>query len=136
MRLTTVRYRNACKRGDRGRTGNTRHDLEWYSGLRKRLGFFGSPAENEWITAFETADILSFARLFDHEPMDMFLLKILFAGALADIDDFRLGIGFFKQVKIDQAIMKHNVGLVQARKTPHRDQIRIARARTHDVNGP
>ena len=106
MRLVTVRYRNACKCGDRGCAGNTWHDLEWYSSLGKRLGFFGPPAENEWITAFETADILAFARLFDHEPMDMFLLKILFAGAFADIDDFRLGIGFFKQVKIDQAIMR------------------------------
>jgi hypothetical protein len=47
-----------------------------------------------------------------------------------------LGIGFFKQVKIDQAIMKHNVGLSQARETPHRDQIRIARSRAHDVNSP
>jgi hypothetical protein len=101
------------------------------------LGFFGPPAENEWITAFETADLLAFARLFDHEPMDMFLLKILFAGAaFAHIDNFRLGIGFFKQVKIDQAIMKHNVGLAQARETPHGDQIRVSRPRAHDVNSP
>src|SRR5439155_15324457 len=47
--------------------------------------------------------------------------------AFANADDFARRLGLFKQVQVDQAVVKHNVGLVQ-QAVAHASQVRIFRS--------
>jgi hypothetical protein len=130
----TIGYRNArvCRHGNG--TRNTRNNLEWNSCLRKSTGFLTATSENEWITAFETAYVLALSRLLDHEPVYVFLLQVFVAVRLSNIDDFGIGPGFFKQVQIDEPVVKYNVGISQAQQAADSDEIRISRPRADDVD--
>jgi hypothetical protein len=130
----TIGYRNArvCRHGNG--TRNTWNNLEWNSRLRKSTGFLTATPENEWITAFEPAYVLALSRLLDHEPVYVFLLQVFVTVLLSDIDDFGIGPGFFKQVQIDEPVVKDNIGVSQAQQAADSDEIRISRSRADDVN--
>jgi hypothetical protein len=67
--------------------------------------------------------------------MDVLLLKILLPGFFADVDDFSCRPGLFKQMQVDQAIVKHYVGLAQAGQAAQCNQVGISRAGAYDVYG-
>ena len=77
-----------------GRTGqgggDARHDFEFDSGRSQLLGLFTAAAEDERVTALEPDDHLASSRFVDEELIDLILRKGVFAGALADVNHFRV----------------------------------------------
>jgi hypothetical protein len=121
MRLISVRHRNAGKGRNRDSTGNSRDNLERNSRVGQSLRFLAAAAEYERVSTFEAAHILAFARLLNHEPLDVLLLQIFLTGFFADADDFSSVFGFFEQVKVDQTIVKHHVGFAKTSESAHSD---------------
>jgi len=66
----------------------------------------------------------------------MFLLESLVPGLLSDVDDFRAGAGFFEQMQINQAIMKHNLSFAKACESTHGNQVGISRPGANDEDSP
>src|SRR5947209_6985941 len=103
MGIIPMRDRNAgiSRYGDGARyPGN---DLEGNSGFGQRLRLFTTASKYEGIAAFQAADVFSLARLFDHEPLDVFLLDVLdiadiVVGFLSNIDDFSVRARLLEQV--------------------------------------
>src|SRR5437870_4943764 len=125
--MIAMRDGNTGERGDSYGARHPGHDLEWNSCTGKHARLFTAAAENKRIAAFQPAHALAFASLLDHEPLDVFLLKILIAGFFSDVDDFCVRSCLFEQVQINEAIVKHNVSFAQARESPHRNEVGISR---------
>src|SRR5215468_4579396 len=126
MRVIAMCYGYARECRNSNSAGHTGHNLKGDSGLRECLRFFGAPAKNEWIATLQPAHIHALASLLNHEPMNVFLLKVLLADFLANIDDFGRRLRLLEQVQVNQAVMKHNVGRAQACETAHSNKVRIA----------
>jgi len=100
------------------------------------MGFLAAAAKNERIATLQPADIFTLSCLLDHQPMDVLLLKVFLACLFADADDFGCGLYFFKQAPVDQAVVKHNIGLAQACKAAHGNQVGISRSSADNEYGP
>ena len=98
MGMIPMRDRDARIRWDRDRARDAGNDLKRNAGLSQRARFLAAAPEHERVATLQSAHILAVARLFDHEPLDMFLLKTVVAGLFADIDDFRVRPRFFEKM--------------------------------------
>src|SRR5262245_9291582 len=130
-----MRYRNSGERRYGDGAGNSRHNFKRNSRLGQRARLFAAASKDKRVAALQPAHVLAFARLLDHEPVDVFLLGAFFARFLSNADDLGFRAGFFEQMQVDQAVMKDDVGFAEARQAPHGDQVGVSRAGANDVNG-
>src|SRR5690242_15717930 len=102
-------YGDARVRRHRDGARYTGYDLERNPSFRKCYGFLTPAAKNEGITALQAAYGLSLASLFDHQPLDMFLVEALFAGFLTHVGHFGVWTRFFEQMQIDEPIVQDHI---------------------------
>src|ERR1051326_1535119 len=113
-----------------------RHNFKRDTGFGKSFRFFAAAAENERIAALQSAYVLAFASFFDHQPLDVLLLKALLAPFFTDIDHFSIRTCLFKQMQVNQPVVQNDVGFSKTRQTTDRDQIRISGARAANEKSP
>src|SRR5207249_3556671 len=96
--LISMRDGNAGIRRYRDGARYARHNLKRNPRFGKGFRFFAAAAENERIAALQSAYVLAFASLFDHQPLDVLLLNALLAPFFTDIDHFSIRTCLFKQM--------------------------------------
>jgi hypothetical protein len=129
-----VRDRHARVRrpADGGR--HTGHDFERDPLLVQEQGFLAAAVEHKRIAPFQPDDDLAFPCLFRDQKADRVLLERL-GSCGPDIDPFRIGPCATQQSRVHAMIVDHDVRGFEIPQTPDRDERRIARPGTHDVNG-
>ena len=98
--MIAMRHRNTRICGDGNRTRNTGYNFKGNARFGQSSCFFASAAEHKRVTTFKAANIFAEAGLFDHEPVNVFLLQVFITGFLPDVDDFGIRSGFFKKVQV------------------------------------
>ena len=108
-RVFAVSYGNSRigRRGDCG--ADSRHDLEFQTGLHQFLGFLAAATEYKRIAAFEPHDALSFRRLLHEQRVGFILLQRMLIGALAGVDDFRARRCPFEDLGIAERVVHDHV---------------------------
>ena len=110
---------------DRGR--DTRHDFAVDARLRECFQLLFQPAEDAGVAALESHDRADFLCMLDQQRVDRLLAGAVAEAALADVDPAR-GRRNVSQGGVGERVVQHHVGLREAPRAAHRDQVRRARA--------
>ena len=119
------RSRTAHSRGD------ARHHGKGHPSLCQCSHFLAATAEDEGVAPLETNHQQALPGMLDQQRGDFLLGDVVRPGGLAHIDQHGLGSCQGQDGRTDQAIMHHHIGGLQQAQRLERQQVRIARASTH-----
>src|SRR3989475_11957451 len=104
----------------------------------QRLTFFGTPAEHKRVSPLQTDDDTATPGPLYQQGVDLLLRdRMPFpARPLPDEDPFRPRRRLVQEIRMHQAIVHHDLGRPEALEAAPRDQTRISRPPTDDVDDP
>ena len=113
---------------------NAGDDLERNFFCHERLGFFAAAPKNKRVAALEPNDAQAASAPIDQQRADFFLRVSVVRFLLADIETFRPRRREIEKVRARKVVVENRIGLSE--KTPglERNQFRIARPGTHQVD--
>lgn len=122
-----------CRSGDAG--SDTGNDFERNASLLEGVDLFSEATEDGGIAAFEPDNPQAALGAIDHELVDFGLSDSFGATALADIEDLGSWASQREDFAADQIVMKNKVRTGDQAIGLYGEERRIARARTHQVDG-
>ena len=93
--------------------GDAGHHFKGNIVFRQKLQFLSAPPEQEGVAALEPHDSFPRLRLFQKCPVDLVLLHPMVAGALPDIDLYRIFRNQCQHLVSDQCVMDNDLRILQ-----------------------
>src|SRR4029434_5318113 len=120
------------RHGNRG--ANAGNDLKRDFSISQRLRLFPAATKNERIAALETHNLVTKPGVVDEYSVDFFLSDAMASSLLADKNPDGRGRRLFEKLKADQLIVNDHLSAVQQLQPTDRDQARISRPRSDEIN--
>src|SRR5690606_16773211 len=135
--MVAMRERNTCISGATCRCGDAGHHFEPDPCRRKRLQLLAAAAENEGIAALQPAYALALLGEPDQQRIDLLLRDVRCARRLAYIDALRIAPREIEHLPRHEAVVQHDIRILQRAQSPQGEQTRITRPCTdeHDLTG-
>ncbi len=137
-RMAPVGYGDARGAGRSDGRGHTGNDLVRHARRAQRLALLRAPPEHERVSTLQSDDDTAAPGRLDQQGVDLLLWQrmALTPGPLPHEDPLGPGRRLFEQVRMHQPIVHHDLGRPQALHAAPRDQSRIPRACTDDIDDP
>src|SRR5207244_13264457 len=102
------------------------------------LALLRTPAHHERVPSFQAHHDTAASRCLDQQDVDLLLRQRMAfpSRPLADKDPLRPWRRLLQQIRMHQPIVYHDLGRPQSLEPAPRDQARIPRSRTDDVDDP
>lgn len=117
------------------RSGNARYDLHRNARSARRLGFLAAAPEDERIATLEAHGRSARLRLAHQQRVDIFLRHAVMAAPLGDRNQPCIGPREGEDGGIDEPVMNDDFRLLDQPRCAQRQEIGIAGACAHEVNG-
>src|ERR1035437_532556 len=126
------------RRGGRGAQGGShaRHNFVGNAGPPQRFDLFPGASEDQRIAAFQPDHTQSGICERNHQKVDLHLRNIFLPAALAHVVYLRRGRNETQDFWSDQVVVEHRICRSPHTQRFQREQLRVARSRTHQINFP
>src|SRR5688500_270350 len=102
--------------------------------MTKRVHLLAGPAEDRAVAAFQPHDRLACCGVFAQPPIDLLLGDLSLVMTLADTFDPGPGWDQIEDVRREQIVVQYDVRLTENAQRLQRQQLRIARPRSDEIN--
>ncbi len=126
--MVAVGERNAGIGGAGDGGGDAGNHLEADAVRAQEFQLFAAAAEHEWVAALQPYHAATGPGVFQHQAVNLFLPGAMALRRLADLDEVRAVPSQAQDLRADQAVVQHHLGLTQCAQRMPGEQARIAGA--------